>query len=120
MLGIALTDTFGTPAFLKAFRLPAPDFTSSIPGKAAVLPSAAASSNMSETDALSETSLPLHAPIEPRTESDMKRSRTYAEVFTGVRQDSGDPAGFVKMMRAFYDAEGIQVSLAITKIADGG
>jgi nicotinate phosphoribosyltransferase len=32
---------------------------------------------------------------------------TYAQVYTGVRQDSGDPAYFVKMVREFYDREGI-------------
>ncbi|KAI1298517.1 nicotinate phosphoribosyltransferase [Xylaria venustula] len=64
VLGIALTDTFGTPAFLKAFSKPAKN----IPGA----------------------------------------SRSYAQVFTGVRQDSGDPTGFVKLMRQFYDEQGIQ------------
>lgn len=33
--------------------------------------------------------------------------RTYAEMFQGVRQDSGDPAEFAKMMRKFYDEQGI-------------
>jgi nicotinate phosphoribosyltransferase len=28
-------------------------------------------------------------------------------VFTGVRQDSGDPLDFIKMMRNFYDQEGV-------------
>ncbi|EQL03503.1 polyketide synthase [Ophiocordyceps sinensis CO18] len=35
-------------------------------------------------------------------------SKTYAELFSGVRQDSGDPAEYVKMMRAFYDEQGIK------------
>ncbi|KAI1819771.1 nicotinate phosphoribosyltransferase [Xylaria intraflava] len=68
VLGIALTDTFGTPAFLKSFSRP-------------VRP--------------------------PPGASEVNGSRTYAQVFTGVRQDSGDPAGFVKMMREFYDGQGI-------------
>ncbi|KAF8253989.1 nicotinate phosphoribosyltransferase [Wilcoxina mikolae CBS 423.85] len=34
--------------------------------------------------------------------------QTYAEVFTGVRQDSGDPTEFVKLMRRFYDSVGIK------------
>lgn len=34
-------------------------------------------------------------------------SKTYAQAYTGVRQDSGDPAYFVKMVRDFYDREGI-------------
>ncbi|KAI5803936.1 Quinolinate phosphoribosyl transferase [Geopyxis carbonaria] len=33
--------------------------------------------------------------------------QTYAEIFAGVRQDSGDPAEFVKRMRTFYDSQGI-------------
>ncbi|KAI1174269.1 nicotinate phosphoribosyltransferase [Nemania sp. FL0916] len=62
VLGIALTDTFGTPAFLKSFSRP----------------------------------------------MGSNSSRTYAQVFTGVRQDSGDPATFVKIMRKFYDNHGIK------------
>jgi nicotinate phosphoribosyltransferase len=34
-------------------------------------------------------------------------NRTYAQVFPGVRQDSGDPLEFVRVMRAFYDAHKI-------------
>ena len=34
--------------------------------------------------------------------------KTYAEVFAGVRQDSGDPAEFVKLIRNYYDQEGIK------------
>lgn len=34
--------------------------------------------------------------------------KTYAEVFTGVRQDSGDPTEYVKMMRKYYDEQGIE------------
>lgn len=33
--------------------------------------------------------------------------KTYAEVFSGVRQDSGDPADYTKMMREYYDQQGI-------------
>lgn len=33
---------------------------------------------------------------------------TYAEMFTGVRQDSGDPAEYVKMMRTYYDEQGVK------------
>ncbi|KKK19959.1 hypothetical protein P175DRAFT_0523306 [Aspergillus ochraceoroseus IBT 24754] len=64
VLGIALTDTFGTPAFLDAFR----------------------------------------KPIDGQDETPCK---TYAQVYTGIRQDSGDPTYFVKMAREFYDREGI-------------
>ncbi|KAF2436946.1 nicotinate phosphoribosyltransferase [Tothia fuscella] len=61
VLGIALTDTFGTHDFLRAFK-------KTVPGSG---------------------------------------SKTYAQVFTGVRQDSGDPIGFAKNMREFYDEQGI-------------
>ncbi|KAL0633362.1 nicotinate phosphoribosyltransferase [Maublancomyces gigas] len=60
VLGIALTDTFGTEQFLRCFA------RQSNPGK------------------------------------------SYAEVFAGVRQDSGDPEAFVKVMRRFYDSQGIK------------
>jgi nicotinate phosphoribosyltransferase len=73
VLGIALTDTFGTPAFLKSFSRPIKHLLGS----------------PNVTDGAAEP------------------SRTYAQVFTGVRQDSGDPAGFVKTMRDFYDSQGI-------------
>ncbi|KAJ5109409.1 Nicotinate phosphoribosyltransferase [Penicillium angulare] len=69
VLGIALTDTFGTPAFLDAFRKPLKS-------------------------------------IEEST-SATQSSKTYAQTYTGVRQDSGDPAQFVKTVREFYDREGI-------------
>lgn len=35
-------------------------------------------------------------------------SRTFAEVFVGVRQDSGDPVEYAKMIRKFYDEQHIQ------------
>ena len=34
--------------------------------------------------------------------------RPYAEIFAGVRQDSGDPVEFVRLMRRFYDSVGVQ------------
>lgn len=70
VLGIALTDTFGTPAFLNAFRKPI-------------------STPKSDSS--------------PEHNSD----KTFAQVYTGVRQDSGDPTFFVKTVREFYDREGI-------------
>ncbi|KAL8366885.1 hypothetical protein RB599_011166 [Gaeumannomyces hyphopodioides] len=71
VLGIALTDTFGTPEFLKAFGRPV-------------------------------------RWLDPAHEAKAGTGKTYAEVFAGVRQDSGDPANFVKRMRAFYDQQGIK------------
>lgn len=78
MLGIALTDTFGTPAFLKAFTKP--------------IPLVAAATDPS-----------FQAPLD----TERARQKTYAQVFAGVRQDSGSPAEFVGTMRKFYDSQGI-------------
>lgn len=36
-----------------------------------------------------------------------QKLETYAQVFTGVRQDSGNPKEFVARMRRFYDSEGV-------------
>ncbi|CAI4218736.1 unnamed protein product [Parascedosporium putredinis] len=74
-LGIALTDTFGTQEFLKAFSLP-------------VTPA--------------EEGLSVD-----RFKDDSGRVQTYAEVFNGVRQDSGNPASFVKLLRDYYDKAGV-------------
>ncbi|KAK6069303.1 nicotinate phosphoribosyltransferase [Seiridium cupressi] len=76
VLGIALTDTFGTRAFLDAFKKP--------------------------IKYLSGT------PNVPLLSGDVVSPRSYAEVFAGVRQDSGDPTDFIKMMRKFYDQQGIK------------
>ncbi|KAJ5890521.1 Nicotinate phosphoribosyltransferase [Penicillium subrubescens] len=83
VLGIALTDTFGTPAFLDAFRKPI---------REAPVQSDASASPPVTTD--------IHV-------DNSKSTQTYAQVYTGVRQDSGDPTYFVKMVRDFYDREGI-------------
>ena len=78
VLGIALTDTFGTPTFLKSFRQPIP---------------------------LTPPNTP--PPIELiATDGDFQQ-KSYAQIFGGVRQDSGDPLLFVEVMRKFYDSEGI-------------
>lgn len=93
VLGIALTDTFGTPTFLEAFKKPIeklPDAPSDTTHKPSIADSfvAAAESFLAKAEA--------------------GKPKTYAEVFTGVRQDSGDPAEFVKTMRKFLDEEGIK------------
>ncbi|KAK6948947.1 hypothetical protein Daesc_009019 [Daldinia eschscholtzii] len=79
VLGIALTDTFGTPEFLKAFSKPI-------------------------------KYLPDTPNIPPQDEGTRSTTspRTYAEVYAGVRQDSGNPADFVKLMRDFYESQGIK------------
>ncbi|KAF2632517.1 nicotinate phosphoribosyltransferase [Macroventuria anomochaeta] len=102
VLGVALTDTFGTPAFLKAFKKQIPNITTAIEGGSATKASAAATTDPG-TQSLATTQPPIHAGLEGGN----RPRRTYADVFTGVRQDSGDPLNFVKMMREFYDQEAI-------------
>ncbi|KAK8237831.1 nicotinate phosphoribosyltransferase-like protein [Phyllosticta capitalensis] len=100
VLGIALTDTFGTPAFLRAFTKPIPAYTTAVQGAATT----SASSGATET-CDTDTQPPIAAPTTADGQRDLP---TYARVFTGVRQDSGDPRGFIKMMREFYDSQGIK------------
>jgi nicotinate phosphoribosyltransferase len=102
VLGVALTDTFGTPTFLKAFKKQIPNVTTAIEGGSATLPSAGSTTD--SVDTLASTQPPIHAGLDGAN----RPRKTYAEVFTGVRQDSGDPLDFVKMMREFYDQEGIK------------
>lgn len=108
VLGIALTDTFGTPAFLKAFEQPIPDITTAAPGGMSTLASAPATTN-SDIQTMARTEPPIHAGLD----GEMKGRRTYAEVFTGVRQDSGDPLDFIRMMREFYNEQGIKAKKTI-------
>jgi len=104
VLAIALTDTFGTPTFLKAFKKQSPAVTTAIPGGGTTMASAVATTNTDSVQTMASTKAPIQAPIDqaagPR--------KSYAEAFTGVRQDSGDPLEFVKVMRKFYDEEGTQ------------
>lgn len=93
VLGIALTDTFGTPEFLKAFNKPIEKLSDG-PADAENKSSIADSVVAVAQDVLDKTGV--------------TKSKTYAEVFTGVRQDSGDPTEFVKTMRKFYDIVGIK------------
>ena len=87
---VAPTDTFGTEHFLASFRqsiLPLTHYTQFI-----------------EKDIVSD-------PSPSKEDSGLSvlssRSVTFADVFSGVRQDSGDPATFIRTMREFYDREGI-------------
>ncbi|PGH07920.1 nicotinate phosphoribosyltransferase [Helicocarpus griseus UAMH5409] len=105
VLGIALTDTFGTPVFLEAFSREIPEYTTASQGAEGTLASSTVGSTFT-TDNLSETKPPIAAPIHP--EEERAAPKTYAQVFTGVRQDSGDPVYFVKMVRDFYDKEGVK------------
>lgn len=92
VLGIALTDTFGTPEFLKAFSRPinrSEDDEPPLERKPSIADSFTGAAD---------------AAASPRESG----NKTYAQVFTGVRQDSGDPTTFVKVMRKFYDEQGIK------------
>ena len=80
VLGIALTDTFGTTDFFKAFRASIPDRTS-----------ASQDAGMDYSDLANPS--PKHA--------------SYAEVFTGIRQDSGDPKEYIKLASDFYKSIGV-------------
>lgn len=73
VLGIALTDTFGTPDFFKAFGKPVPVRRGS-------------------ATSITDSQVP---------------SRLYAQVFAGIRQDSGDPQEYLKQAREFYNSVGI-------------
>lgn len=104
VLGIALTDTFGTPAFLDAFRKPIPEYTSAGAGAVSTTASGAATTVQSAVQSESTIEPPVAAPIQ---KGGSHPTKTYAQVYDGVRQDSGDPANFVKIVRQFYDREGI-------------
>lgn len=90
VLGIALTDTFGTPEFLNAFSKPVRYLEEPSPMSA-------------RKPSIADSFITAAASIGPMHKS----NKTYAEVFTGVRQDSGDPKGFVKLIRNFYNEQGI-------------
>ncbi|VUC35778.1 unnamed protein product [Clonostachys rosea] len=80
-LAIALTDTFGTQDFLKAFSLPVRAVEGGLPAE-----------TFQNADGT---------------------NKTYAELFTGVRQDSGDPAEYIKVLRKYYDEQGIKTKKVI-------
>ena len=132
---MALTDTFGTPAFLRAFQKEVPEYTSAELGMGATLASTGALEKLSSTTArLSQTQAPFQAPIKPvrshqkdgheqsngtvRDGETKQKRRTYAETFTGVRQDSGSPAEFIDMMRDFYSSQGIPTTEKVIIFSD--
>ena len=106
VLGIALTDTFGTPTFLKAFKKSLPTVaeaefnTADTRLPSAPLPALAATHAV--VDAEPSTDQPAHLHV-----TNVDPPRSYAQTFTGVRQDSGNPLEFVKIMHDFYKSEGI-------------
>lgn len=85
---VAPTDTFGTQAFLRSFRKPL------------------------QTLSLSGNSIGAGHTLDFSNTKDQSAEgvgggTTFAQAFSGVRQDSGDPVSFVKTMRRFYDDAGI-------------
>ena len=99
VLGVALTDTFGTESFLKSFVKPIVRFTATDRGAATTLASSASGPGVASADNISTTEAPIQKTSNGQLSED---NRTYAEVFTGVRQDSGDPLEFVSIMKTFY------------------
>ena len=75
VLGVALTDTFGTPNFFKGFKKPVPAHKNGLVN--------------GELNGLAQ-------------------QRSYAEVCTGIRQDSGDPRHYVEQAASFYNSIGVK------------
>lgn len=60
-------------------------------------------------NAFSQPIRPIEGGFPPETFKRPDGSmRTYAEMFTGVRQDSGDPAEYVAVLRKYYDEQGVK------------
>lgn len=113
-MDIALTDTFGTDVFLRDFKKAIPASTSAVPGRAATLPSTGSSLISNANASLAPTELPLDASEQCGSGiKETAQSKTYAQVFGGLRQDSGDPSAFITEVRKFYDSQGIQDRKAI-------
>jgi nicotinate phosphoribosyltransferase len=91
-LGIALTDTFGTPEFLKAFSKPIRHIEKGA--------RQASVGSLTRADSFITAQA---SRVDDEEDDDLVK--TYAQVFTGVRQDSGDPIKFVATMRKFYDEQ---------------
>src|ERR1700722_6425342 len=113
VLSIALTDTFGTPAFFKAFKKSIIPNTTASRGAAETLPSAARETTAAHTESLADTTPPISALFTSGREEDEPKPRSYAEAFAGIRQDSGDPKVYVREARKFYDSIGITNKKAI-------
>ncbi|EXJ95863.1 nicotinate phosphoribosyltransferase [Capronia coronata CBS 617.96] len=80
VLSIALTDTFGTPDFFKAFKK-----------------TVAARTSASQDGATDESA----------EANQLSHPTSYAEVYAGIRQDSGDPKEYLKLASDFYKSIGV-------------
>lgn len=132
VLGIALTDTFGTPNFLKAFKnvMPSPvraeqdAISTRIPGATPLSAQMPDGDSNGYSEVSESQDDPIcngaehysngHSEAEPIEASitnggeHLDEGRSYAQIFAGVRQDSGDPLTYIKVMRDFYDSQGIK------------
>lgn len=106
VLGIALTDTFGTPTFLKAFKKSMPTRAEAELNTVITQLPRAPRPAVEVADGVVDVKSTVNAPL-PENQATLGKRPSYAQTFTGVRQDSGNPLDFVKLMRVFYDSEGI-------------
>ena len=107
VLGIALTDTFGTPTFLKAFAKSLPTTEEAKINTASTQLPSAPRPALLDSDGVVDIKSSLNNRI-PEGMVETGRTHSYAQTFTGVRQDSGDPLEFVKLMRDFYQSQDIK------------
>jgi nicotinate phosphoribosyltransferase len=117
VLSVALTDTFGTPAFLKAFSKEMPLTTVAVAGAAATS-APNTSSTTSTQDSLASTEPPLGAPVPKDIMQEAGKPRTYAQSYQGLRQDSGDPLVFIKTVREFYLSHGLDTKGKVLVFSD--
>ena len=88
---IAPTDTFGTPVFLETFQQRIPDIKD--------IPVYGTFGQQTNNMASRRSEGPTGSPF--------GSGETFAGVFKGVRQDSGDPVRFIATMKAYYTKIGI-------------
>ena len=107
ILGIALTDTFGTPTFLKAFEKSLPTTEEAEVNTASTQLPSAPRPALLDSDGVVDIRSSLNTRL-PDGKVKNSSPHSYAQTFTGVRQDSGDPLEFVKLMRDFYKSQNIK------------
>lgn len=107
VLGIALTDTFGTPTFLKAFAKSLPTTEEAEINTASTQLPSAPRPALVDSNGVVDIKSSVNKQI-PEGMVKNGRPGSYAQTFKGVRQDSGDPLEFVKLMRDFYQSQDIK------------